>query len=378
VDGLSFSLMEMIKMKTRAKAGFATDGSRWKAILFRDPDADGEFFFSVKTTGVYCRPSCAARRPRRENVQFHDSPEDVARAGFRACKRCRPNGPSIDQESASTIAAACRTIDSCDELPSLAVLARAARMSPFHFHRLFKKFTGLTPRSYAMARRAERLRGDLPKRRTVTEAIYDAGFNSSGRFYAESSRMLGMAPKDFRNGGAGEVIRFALGECSLGSILVASSEKGICAISLGDDPDTLAREFQDSFANAQLIGGNKKFERLVARVIGMVEAPNPGWSLPLDVRGTVFQRRVWRALCRIQSGCTASYTEIAKRIGSPKSIRAVASACAANVIAVAIPCHRVVRNDGGLSGYRWGVERKRALLEKERSDNGALRLQPLR
>ena len=240
-----------------------------------------------------------------------------------------------------------------------------AGLSRFHFHRVFAKLTGQTPKAYALAHRAERMRRALPKRGTVTEAIYEAGFNSNGRFYAESSQMLGMAPKTFRAGGKGVAIRFAVGECSLGSILVASSEKGVCAILLGDDPNQLAQDLQDRFPKAELIGGDRSFERVVATEVGFVEAPERGLNLPLDVRGTAFQRRVWQALREIPAGSTASYTEIAKRIGSPKAVRAVAGACAANALAVAIPCHRVLRTDGHLSGYRWGVKRKRALLQME-------------
>jgi AraC family transcriptional regulator of adaptative response/methylated-DNA-[protein]-cysteine methyltransferase len=238
-------------------------------------------------------------------------------------------------------------------------------MSPYHFHRVFKAVTGLTPRAYAAAHRTARVQRELARSATVTEAIFDAGFNSGGRFYATSNEVLGMTPTDYRAGGARNEIRFAIGECSLGSILVAKSTKGVCAILLGDDPEALARDLQDRFAHATLIGGDAKFEALVAKVVGFVEAPAIGLDLPLDVRGTAFQQRVWQALRKIPAGATASYREIAARIGAPKAVRAVAQACASNPIAIAIPCHRVVRHDGGLSGYRWGVERKRALLERE-------------
>jgi len=238
-------------------------------------------------------------------------------------------------------------------------------MSPYHFHRVFKGVTGLTPKAYAAAHRARRVRAELTHSQTVTEAIFDAGFNSGGRFYATSDELLGMTPTDYRAGGARADIRFAVGECSLGSILVARSEKGVCAILLGDDPEQLTRDLQDRFARANLIGGDREFERLVAKIVGFVEAPAIGLDLPLDVRGTAFQQRVWQALRKIPAGSTASYSDIAQRIGAPKAVRAVAQACAANNIAIAIPCHRVVRNDGALSGYRWGVERKRALLARE-------------
>ncbi len=250
-------------------------------------------------------------------------------------------------------------------MPSLASLASRAGLSPHHFHRIFKAVTGLTPREYAAAHRARRVRAGLRRRSTVTEAIYDAGFNSGGRFYATSDEMLGMTPSDYRAGGSHTDIRFAVGECSLGSILVAQSEKGVCAILLGDDPDALVRDLQDRFPRATLIGGDSRFENVVARVVGLVETPAIGLDLPLDVRGTAFQQRVWRALRAIPAGATVSYADLAAKIGSPKAVRAVAQACAANPLAVAIPCHRVVKHDGSLSGYRWGVERKRALLERE-------------
>ena len=344
---------------------FSSDDARWRAVLARDAAAEGAFFYAVRTTGVYCRPSCASRRPNRANVAFYPSGAAAARAGFRPCKRCRPDtlGPAAAQ--AAIIAHACRSIESAATVPSLATLAAAAGMSRFHFHRVFKAATGVTPRAYAAARRAERLRHELTHSATVTEAIYGAGFNSSGRFYAAASPMLGMKPKAFRAGGKDAVIRFALGECSLGAILVAATSRGVCAISLGDEPEALLRALQDRFPQAELIGGERDFEQTVAKVIGLIERPAHGADLPLDIRGTAFQLRVWAALSAIPSGKTVSYTELAQRIGAPKSVRAVAGACAANPLAVAIPCHRVVRNDGAISGYRWGIERKRALLARE-------------
>jgi AraC family transcriptional regulator, regulatory protein of adaptative response / methylated-DNA-[protein]-cysteine methyltransferase len=271
----------------------------------------------------------------------------------------------VSERQKALVTAACRRIETAEELPSLAALANAAGMSPFHFHRLFKATTGLTPKAYATAHRSERMRAELGRRNTVTEAIYEAGFKSNGRFYANSSEMLGMKPKDYRDGGRGTAIRFAVSKCSLGSILVAASEKGICAIFLGDDPAALTNDLAKRFPKAQLIAGDRKFQDLVARVIRFVEAPRTGLDLPLDLRGTVFQRRVWEALREIPIGTTSSYSEIAKRIGASKSVRAVARAIASNRLAVVVPCHRVLRRDGSISGYRWGVERKRSLLEKE-------------
>ena len=349
-----------------AEAGrCASDDERWAAVVNRDHSAGGRFFYSVATTGVYCRPGCSARRPRRENVRFHETREMAERAGFRPCRRCRPDDPPLAERRAQAVARACRLIETADEVPNLDALAEAAGMSRYHFHRVFKGATGVTPRAYAAARRAERVREALRRGGTVTEAIYDAGFNSGGRFYAGAAGVLGMAPASFRRGGAAETIRFAAGACSLGSILVAATAKGVCAILLGDDPDALVHELEERFPRAELIGGDAGFEALVARVVGFVEAPALELDLPLDVRGTAFQRRVWQALRNVPAGETASYRRIAECIGAPKAARAVARACAANTLAVAIPCHRVVRGDGALSGYRWGVERKRALLDRE-------------
>ena len=267
---------------------------------------------------------------------------------------------------ARLVAEACRYIERAPALPGLAELARRAALSPFHFHRLFKAVTGITPKAYAAAHRAERVRQGLTAaHKSVTHAIYDAGFNSDSRFYESADRMLGMRAKDFRAGGAGVDIRFAVAQCSLGALLVAESPRGICAISLGDDPQALVRALQDEFPRANLIGADAGFEQRVARVVGFVEDPSIGLDLPVDLRGTAFQRRVWNTLRRIPAGTTVSYAQIARRLGQPGAVRAVAGACAANRIAVAIPCHRVVRSDGGISGYRWGVERKRALLERE-------------
>ena len=346
-------------------ASATVNDPRWVSVVARDPAADGSFVFSVKTTGVYCRPSCAARPARPENVQFHATCADAENAGFRPCKRCKPEQPPLAEQHAAKVAEICRLIKQSETVPSLSELAQNAGLSTYHFHRIFKAMTGLTPKAYATAHRAGRVRNELARSDSVTDAIFEAGYNSGGRFYEKSNEILGMTPSRYRAGGASTEIRFAIGECSCGSILVAASERGVCAIFLGDDPDVLARDLQDRFPRADLVGDDKAFEKIVAKVVGFVETPGLGLDLPLDVRGTAFQQRVWQALGKIPAGSTVSYTELAKRIGSPKSVRAVASACAANAIAVAIPCHRVVRIDGALSGYRWGVERKRALLDKE-------------
>ncbi len=343
----------------------AEDTDRWAAVVRRDAAADGTFFYSVSTTGVYCRPSCGARRARRDHVRFHASPADAERAGFRPCRRCRPNEAPLAARHAALVLQACRAIEADGSIPDLAALAASVGMSRFHFHRIFRNATGLTPRAYAAARRAGRVRAELTQGATVTDAAYAAGFESSSRFYAAAPEILGMHPSAYRRGGAGARIRFAAGQCALGSILVAATDRGICAIFLGDDPDELARQLQERFPQAELRPGGQAFEAWVARVVGFVEAPETGFDLPLDVCGTVFQQRVWRALTEIRPGSTASYAEVATRLGLPGSARAVASACAANPVAVAIPCHRIVRADGALSGYRWGVERKRELLTRE-------------
>jgi AraC family transcriptional regulator of adaptative response/methylated-DNA-[protein]-cysteine methyltransferase len=338
---------------------------RWTAVVTRDAGADGTFFYSVRTTGVFCRPSCGARTPRPENVAFHASSGDAQRAGFRPCRRCRPDQPPAAERNAATVADLCRFIETSDSVPTLEDLAERAGMSTFHTHRIFKAATGMTPRAYAAGERGRRVREELRTALTVTEAIYSAGYNSAGRFYDEADSQLGMKPASFRRGGDELPIRFAIGECSLGSILVAASDRGVCAILLGDDPDELAHDLERRFPNAQLVAGDASFEDLVARVVGFVERPGTARDLPLDIRGTAFQLRVWRALTRIPAGTRATYSGIAAAIGEPSAARAVAQACAANGLAVAIPCHRVVRQDGGLSGYRWGVERKRELLERE-------------
>jgi AraC family transcriptional regulator of adaptative response/methylated-DNA-[protein]-cysteine methyltransferase len=339
--------------------------SRWESIVDREAAADGKFYYSVKTTGVYCRPSCAARLARPENVVFHATRQEAENAGFRPCKRCKPDRPSLVEEHAAKITAICRLIERSDEPPRLDNLAAEAGMTVFHFHRVFKAVTGLTPNGYAKANMAKRVREKLGEGSSVTEAIYDAGFNSNSRFYEMSNQMLGMMPSEFRAGGSDTDMSFAVGKCSLGSILVATSKKGVCAILLGGDPAQLVRDLQDQFPNANLTSNEKRYEALVAKVVGFVERPGLGLDLPLDIHGTAFQQRVWKALREIPVGGTASYAMIAKKIGLAKSVRAVAQACAANSLAVAIPCHRVVRTNGSLSGYRWGVERKRTLLDRE-------------
>ncbi|WP_034105155.1 bifunctional DNA-binding transcriptional regulator/O6-methylguanine-DNA methyltransferase Ada [Pseudomonas lurida] len=340
---------------------------RWAAILARDPKADALFVYGVKTTGVYCRPSSASRLPRPENVEFFDTPAHAEAAGYRASKRAAGDQTQLAAHHAQRVADACRQIEQAETPPSLNALALQANMSPFHFHRVFKAVTGLTPKGYASAHRSRKVREGLKGERTVTDALYDAGFNSNSRFYESANQLLGMTPGDYKAGGTNNAILFAVGQCSLGAILVAQSARGVCAILLGDDPDQLVRDLQDQFPKAELVGADQRFEQLVAQVVGLIEAPAVGLDLPLDLRGTAFQERVWQALRDIPPGSTASYAQIAERIGAPKSFRAVAQACGANSLAVAIPCHRVVRSNGELSGYRWGVERKQQLLAREKA-----------
>jgi AraC family transcriptional regulator of adaptative response/methylated-DNA-[protein]-cysteine methyltransferase len=338
---------------------------RWAAVLARDPAADSQFVYAVKTTGVYCRASSPSRLPRPENVEFFSGAAEAEAAGYRPSRRAASDQTSVAAKHAALVANSCRQIEQADALPSLAQLAGEAGLSAYHFHRVFKSVTGLTPNAYARAHRARKIREQLTRPGSITDALYGAGFNSNSRFYEASDTLLGMKPSSYRAGGLNTDINFAVGECSLGSILVAQSSRGVCAILLGDDPNRLVQDLQDKFGNANLIGCDADFEQLIAKVIGFIEAPAIGLDLPLDLRGTAFQERVWMALREIPLGTTASYAEIARRIGAPTSFRAVAQACGANWLAVAIPCHRVVRSDGDLSGYRWGVERKRKLLERE-------------
>lgn len=345
---------------------FETLQDRWAALRSRDRRADGRFFYAVATTGVYCHPSCAARPARPENVSFHDTRCSAEAAGFRPCKRCKPDQqPRADWEAA-LVGRACRTIEGSAEPPTLGELAASAGLSPFHFHRLFRRVAGVTPKAYASAHRARRVQAGLQAGSSVTAAIYDAGFNSSGRFYEAAPGLLGMAPSAYRTG-AGEVIRHATGHGSLGTVLVAATERGVCAILLGDDATELLGDLRTRFPQARHESADAAFGEWVAQVVAHIETPAEGLALPLDIQGTVFQRRVWDLLRTIPAGVTLSYAEVASRLGVPKAVRAVAGACAANRLAVAIPCHRVVTSTGTISGYRWGVQRKRVLLDREKA-----------
>ena len=344
----------ILKHPDAATPAYLDDNQRWAAVQARDARADGHFVYAVRTTGVYCRPSASARLPKRENTVFFDTAQAAEAAGYRGSQRAAGDRSALAAQRAATVAQACRLIERSESPPSLDALAAEVGLSPHHFHRVFKAQTGLTPKAYASAFRGRRLRAELAEHgATVTDAIYGAGFHSNSRFYAAADDLLGMRARDYLAGAPDLRIRFAVGQCALGAIL------------LGEDPDRLVRELQDQFPKAELIGADGDFEQLVAQVVGFVEAPSLGLDLPLDVQGTAFQERVWQALREIPPGTTVSYAQLATRIGQPKAVRAVAQACGANHLAVAIPCHRVVRTDGSLSGYRWGVERKRALLARE-------------
>jgi AraC family transcriptional regulator, regulatory protein of adaptative response / methylated-DNA-[protein]-cysteine methyltransferase len=344
---------------------FTTKEQRWNAVVARDRAADGQFVYAVRSTRIFCHPSCPSRPARQANVTFYADATEAAAAGYRPCKRCRPGLVSRSDQQTSAIEKACRIVRDAADPPSLEVLAKAVGMSAYHFHRTFKAALGVTPKAYIDAERSKRMRDHLAAGTRVTSAIYDAGYGSNSRFYEKAQERLGMTATVYQRGGGGLQIRFAVGQCSLGAILVAATSRGLCAIELDNDPQALVTSLQDRFPRAEFIGADRAFEKLVAKVVAAVERPGTARALPLDIQGTAFQERVWQALRDIPAGTTASYRDIAAAIGAPSATRAVANACGANPVAVAIPCHRVVRTDGSLGGYRWGIERKRALLERE-------------
>jgi AraC family transcriptional regulator of adaptative response/methylated-DNA-[protein]-cysteine methyltransferase len=342
-----------------------TNPAFFEALTQRDRIADGVFIYAVKTTGIYCRPSCAARNPLAKNTAFYPTPEAAEKAGFRPCKKCHPGSPTRPDANAALIAAACRRIQTAETPLSLATLAAEAGISPFHFHRLFKSITGVTPKTFAAAARATRMKSALSNAPNVTQALYQAGYDSSARFYAAAEDHLGMAPATYRKGGAGEDISFTTAPCALGILLVARTPRGICAIALGDDPAALQTDLTQQFPRATITNAPDKS---LPQILAFIDGALPPNTLPLDLRGTTFQLRVWAALRAIPPGQTASYAQIAASLGIKDGARAVAGACAANKLAIAIPCHRAVRGDGALAGYRWGPARKQALLTRERRD----------
>ena len=350
---------------THTSAAAVVADPRWEAIVSRDRSADGRFYYGVRTTGVYCRPSCGSRLARPEHVALYATREAAERDGFRPCRRCRPDQASEADRHAAIAAEACRTIEAADSPPSLAELASKASLSPHHFHRIFKAVTGLTPRQFATASRAARTRDALSTPKRVTDVAYDAGFGSAGRFYAAAPAALGMPPRTFQRGGAGMTITCGTSPCSLGLVLAARTATGICAVMLGDDEATLVRELKARFPRATVTTGDATFADTLREVAAIVDDPARTCRLPLDLQGTIFQRRVWQALQAIPPGETITYGTLARRIGAPSAVRAVAAACGANPVAVIVPCHRVVGADGRLTGYRWGLARKRRLIARE-------------
>lgn len=339
---------------------------RWQAVCDRDRAFDGRFFFAVRSTGIYCRPSCPARRPSPANVVFYASGHEAKAAGFRACRKCHPDRPEQWRLNAAVITEICREIEASENIPNLDAIAHKAGFSPYHFHRMFKAAIGLTPRQYAVQYRAGRVRAGLSDGASVTETIHNNGFSSPGRFYKDADKMLGMTPGQFKSGGTSMNISYTIGESSLGKILVATTGRGICAIFIDNDDDGLVSELHRRFPKAVITPAGQNFQETVEKVVAFAESPRSGIELPLDLRGTAFQQRVWSALCDIPPGKTMTYGEIAKKIGAPDAVRAVGTACGANHVSLVVPCHRVIGKDGKLTGYRWGVERKKALLERER------------
>lgn len=353
--------------------GFSDTELRWHAILTRAHEADSRFVYAVRTTGIYCRPSCPSRRPKRANVEFFETWRNAQEAGYRACKRCTPDQNSRRERQLAAVEQACILIKTADELPALKELAGAVGISPYHFHRLFKQLLGVTPKEYAATHRVNRLQQSLEEGVSVSQAIYDAGYGSSSRVYENAKDTLGMTPAKFRSGAEGLCIRYVITDCPLGWLLVAATNKGVCTIAFDDDPDELLGCLKRRFKHAELREDRAELHRWVDAVIAFLKAPNHDLELPLDIQGTAFQRRVWKALQDIHAGNTASYGAVATAIGKPKAVRAVAQACASNPVPLVIPCHRVVRANGELSGYRWGIKRKSWLLHKESQTPSATR-----
>lgn len=351
-------------MATKKLSRSTVADRRWAAVVARRGDLQDSFIYAVKTTGVFCRPGCASRLPRRENVQFFDDPTAARRGGFRPCKRCRPEEAAPIDPQAEAVHRACRTLDERGPT-SLAELAAAAGYSPPHFQRLFKRLTGVTPRAYAAQQRLRRAGKQLREGATVSDAAYAAGYSTSSRFYDDAAK-LGMRPAELRRGAQGQAIQTAFASTDLGLVLVAATSRGLCAIELGDDKAALLAALRELFPHAEFQPATKAFRRQVAEVAAAVDRPQRGLKLPLDIQGTAFQRRVWEALQQIPAGSTMTYAALAAKIGKPRAVRAVGTACGANKLSIAVPCHRAVGSDGKLHGYRWGLERKKSLLARER------------
>ncbi len=338
----------------------------WQNAIFeRNFQFDEKFVYAVRTTGIYCRPSCPSKVANLENMIIFGSGFAAERSGYRPCMRCKPDFSVNFDKNLFVVEKICRLIESADEYPSLNEMAKESGLSQSHFHRVFKQFTGITPKAYISVCRAKRMQQKLIACQSVTEAFCNSGYNASSRFYAETGKQIGMKPNQFQKQGVGTKMRFAIGQCTLGAILVATTERGVCAVELGDDPNELLEDFQDRFKNAQIVGTDVEFEKTIAHVIGLIENPRQKFALPLDIQGTIFQQKVWEVLRKISIGSTKTYSEVANILGNPSAVRAVAGACTKNKLAIVIPCHRVIKKDGALSGYRWGVERKAQLLERE-------------
>lgn len=352
-------------MNTQPSTFLTSDSARYEAVRTRDARAEGQFFYSVATTGVYCRPTCAARLALRENLEFHRTADDAERAGFRACKRCRPRDLSQSERHAGIVERACRLLESATEPVALAALAASAELSPYYLHRLFKRHVGMTPHAYSAAHRLRRVGDELRDGASVTAAIHEAGYSSTSRFYEAQSGALGMKPSSLRRGAEGITMRAVVSTCSLGHVLVAATSRGVCAIAFGAEPSSLFAELRGRFPRAEVQAADAELDTLTARVVEMIDAARLPETIPLDLIGTAFQQKVWRELRNIPRGATLTYSEIARRVGAPRAVRAVGTACGRNPVAVAVPCHRVVREDGSLGGYRWGIERKEQLLAQE-------------
>jgi len=346
-------------------AQFNTDDARWNAVSENRPDADGVFYYAVLTTGIYCRPSCRSKLPNRDNVEYFTASDDAEAAGYRACKRCKPTALSKAEETEQRIIRACRIIEDSETSIKLDDLATEVELSPYHFHRLFKKIVGITPKQYRSRHLSRRFQKNLRTSPSVTDAIYSSGYGSSGSAYDKKRGQLAMKPGIYRKGAEGVTIVYGLARCFLGWVIVAATDRGICAVEFGDDPEALPEQVQSRFPNSQLNKADSGFKKLINEVVDFIGSPKEIFQVPLDIQGTAFQQQVWEVLRQIKPGETMSYTDVAERLGKPHAVRAVASACASNKLAVVIPCHRVISKTGKSGGYRWGSERKKKLLELE-------------